>query len=30
VPKDAPGAPGGDFSAMPDRMLVELRELGLI
>jgi hypothetical protein len=30
VPKDAPGGPGGDFSAMPERMLVELRELGLI
>jgi hypothetical protein len=30
VPKDAPGGPGGDFSAMPDHMLVELRELGLI
>jgi hypothetical protein len=30
VPKDAPGGPGGDFSAMPDHMLTELRELGLI
>ena len=30
VPKDAPGGPGGDFSAMPDHMLIELRELGLI
>jgi hypothetical protein len=30
VPKDAPGGPGGDFAAMPDHMLVELRELGLI
>ena len=30
VPKDAPGGPGGDFSAMPDHMLSELRELGLI
>ena len=30
VPKDAPGGPGGDFSQMPDHMLVELRELGLI
>jgi len=30
VPKDAPGGPGGDFTAMPDHMLVELRELGLI
>jgi hypothetical protein len=30
VPKDAPGGPGGDFSEMPDHMLTELRELGLI
>jgi hypothetical protein len=30
VPKDAPGGPGGDYSMMPDHMLVELRELGLI
>ncbi|HXC28883.1 MAG TPA: DUF1489 domain-containing protein [Stellaceae bacterium] len=30
VPKDAPGGPSGDFSMMPDHMLVELRELGLI
>jgi hypothetical protein len=30
VPKDAPGGPGGDFTAMPDHMLTELRELGLI
>jgi hypothetical protein len=30
VPKDAPGGPGGDFSMMPDHMLTELRELGLI
>jgi len=30
VPKDAPGGPGGDFTAMPDHMLSELRELGLI
>jgi len=30
VPKDAPGGPGGDFSQMPDHMLLELRELGLI
>ena len=30
VPKDAPGGPGGDFTAMPDHMLAELRELGLI
>jgi hypothetical protein len=30
VPKDAPGGPGGDFSMMPDHMLLELRELGLI
>jgi hypothetical protein len=30
VPKDAPGGPGGSFAEMPDHMLVELRELGLI
>ena len=30
VPKDAPGGPVGDFAAMPDHMLLELRELGLI
>jgi hypothetical protein len=30
VPKDAPGGLGGDFTAMPDHMLTELRELGLI
>ena len=30
VPKDAPGGPDGDFPAMPDHMLSELRELGLI
>ena len=30
APKDAPGSPGGDFAAMPDHMLMELRELGLI
>jgi len=30
APKDAPGGPGGDFTAMPDHMLIELRELGLI
>ena len=30
VPKDAPGGPGGDYSQMPDHMLLELRELGLI
>ncbi len=30
APKDAPGGPGGDFAAMPDHMLTELRELGLI
>jgi hypothetical protein len=30
VPKDAPGGPGGDFTALPDHMLAELRELGLI
>ena len=30
VPKDAPGGPAGDFSVMPDHMLAELRELGLI
>jgi hypothetical protein len=30
APKDVPLGPGGDFSAMPDQMLTELRELGLI
>jgi hypothetical protein len=30
APKDAPGGPGGDFAALPDHMLLELRELGLI
>jgi len=30
APKDAPGGPGGDFAALPDHMLAELRELGLI
>jgi hypothetical protein len=30
VPRDVPAGPGGDFTAMPDQMLVELRELGLI
>jgi hypothetical protein len=30
APRDAPGGPGGDFTAMPDHMLMELRELGLI
>jgi hypothetical protein len=30
APKDAPGGPGGDFAALPDHMLMELRELGLI
>ena len=30
VPKDAPGGRGGDFPEMPDHMLLELRELGLI
>jgi hypothetical protein len=30
APRDAPGGPGGDFAALPDHMLVELRELGLI
>ena len=30
VPKDVPVGPGGDFAAMPDQMLTELRELGLI
>ena len=30
APKDVPAAPGGDFAAMPDPMLAELRELGLI
>ena len=30
VPQDVPAGPGGNFSAMPDHMLMELRELGLI
>jgi hypothetical protein len=30
VPTDAPGGPGGDLSQMPEHMLLELRELGLI
>ena len=30
APKDAPGGPAGDFAALPDHMLAELRELGLI
>jgi hypothetical protein len=30
APKDAPAGPGGDFTAMPDHMLSELHELGLI
>jgi hypothetical protein len=34
APRDAPGGPnspgGGDFAAMPDHMMLELRELGLI
>jgi hypothetical protein len=31
APKDAPCGPGGgDFAALPETMLVELRELGLI
>ena len=30
APRDAPGGPAGDFAALPDHMLVELRELGLI
>jgi hypothetical protein len=30
APRDAPGGPGGDFTTMPDHMLIELRELGLI
>jgi hypothetical protein len=30
APKDAPGGPGGDYAALPDHMLAELRELGLI
>lgn len=30
APRDAPGGPGGDFSQMPEHMLLELRELGLI
>jgi hypothetical protein len=30
APRDVPAAPGGDFAAMPEQMLAELRELGLI
>ncbi|MGH7059318.1 MAG: DUF1489 family protein [Stellaceae bacterium] len=30
APRDAPAGAAGDFSTMPDRMLNELRELGLI
>jgi hypothetical protein len=30
APRDAPAGPGGDVSALPERMLSELRELGLI
>jgi hypothetical protein len=30
APRDAPTGPGGDFTAMPEQMLAELRELGLI
>jgi hypothetical protein len=30
APADIPGAPGGDCSMLPERMIVELRELGLI
>ena len=30
APRDASGGPAGDFAAMPDHMLLELRELGLI
>jgi len=30
VPRDVSAGPAGDFSTMPDHMLAELRELGLI
>ena len=30
APRDAPPGPGGDFAAMPETMMAELRELGLI
>ena len=30
APRDAPSGPGGDFTQMPEHMLLELRELGLI
>jgi hypothetical protein len=30
APRDAPAGPDGDFSTMPERMVRELRELGLI
>jgi hypothetical protein len=30
APRDAPGGPASDFTAMPDHMLTELRELGLL
>lgn len=30
APRDAPAGPGGNVAAMPDHMLRELRELGLI
>jgi hypothetical protein len=30
APRDVPAGPGGDFAAMPEQMLAELRELGLI
>jgi hypothetical protein len=30
APRDVPAGPGGDFAALPDHMLAELRELGLI
>ncbi|HTZ35410.1 MAG TPA: DUF1489 domain-containing protein [Stellaceae bacterium] len=30
APRDAPGGPGGEAGQLPERMLAELRELGLI
>ncbi|MBV9554396.1 MAG: DUF1489 domain-containing protein, partial [Alphaproteobacteria bacterium] len=30
APRDVPSGPGGDFAALPEHMLLELRELGLI
>ena len=30
APKDVPAGPGGNFAEMPEHMLLELRELGLI